>query len=104
MANQAPSAKELDMTNEKLPMKLRELIELKEKLATPKSKKKGQKLVLANRPDDKGAEIPLRPVPQLKKLEHESEEKFLSRIDKVFVALVFFFSFCLFLNLDYFHT
>ena len=78
LANQPPSAKDLESnSNEKLPMKLRELLELKEKLKNNK-KKKG----LSNKPDDRGADIPLRQSVQLKKQEHETEAKFLNRVDK----------------------
>lgn len=81
LANQAPSAKDLDGQQDKLPMKLREILELKEKL---KEKSKTKKYsVLAMKPDDRGAEIPLRETAQLKKLSHESEAKFLNRVEKV---------------------
>jgi hypothetical protein len=80
LANQAPSPKDLEGRDEKLPMKLRELLELKEKL---KEKSKKKEKILPMKADDRGAEIPLRQTVQLKKLDHESDSKFLNRIEKV---------------------
>ena len=80
LANQAPLSKDLEGKDDKLPMKLRELLELKEKL---KEKSKKKQNILAMKPDDRGAEIPLRETVQLKKLSHESDAKFLNRVEKV---------------------
>lgn len=81
MANQPPTQADIDNTSQKLPMKLRELLELKEKLKNNKDKKKRVKIT--NGPDDKGAEIPLRASAQLKKMDHETDEKFLNRVERV---------------------
>ena len=80
LANQAPLSKDLEGKDDKLPMKLRELLELKEKL---KEKSKKKQNILAMKPDDRGDEIPLRGTVQLKKLSHESDAKFLNRVEKV---------------------
>ena len=105
-ANKEPSKSDLDVTDEKLPMKMREAIELKSKIeerlkqgskmTKAQSEKSGfvkggkskrqKKLVselMSNRPDDRGAEVPIRKYDGFKKLDHESEAHFLNRIERV---------------------
>ena len=90
MANQAPDLKE----DNKLPSKLREILryndEMKAKkksLSQNKNKKnllkKASAEVLLKKPDEQGAQVPLRPVAELKQQNNESEAKFLNRIDRV---------------------
>lgn len=90
-ANQAPKGKDED--EQKLPSKLREMMDLKNKLQkeridAKKKKESKQKLktIVFNKPDEKGAEIPLKPVPEIKKNEAESESAFLNRVDRVILV------------------
>lgn len=99
-ANQAPKGK--DEEEQRMPSKLREMMELKDKLAkerinTKKKKEAKQKIkeIVFNKPDEKGAEMPLKPVPEIKKNEAESEKAFLNRVDNViFVKLMLFLNNC----------
>jgi hypothetical protein len=74
---------------------MREYLELnkklKEKRETIKKEKGVNKLkknkeiafVYSSKPDDRGAEVAVRPTPDFKKLQNESESAFLNRIDQV---------------------
>lgn len=88
-----------DEDEQKIPVKMREYLELnkklKEKRETIKKEKGVNKLkknkeiafVYSSKPDDRGAEVAVRPTPDFKKLQNESESAFLNRIDQE-VALV----------------
>ena len=105
-ANKEPAKYDLDVSNEKLPMKMREAIELKKKIEErlrqgskmTKAKsdkdqfvkggksKRQRKLVgelMQNKPDERGAEVPVRKYDSFKKQDHESEAHFLNRIERV---------------------
>ncbi|CAF0964185.1 unnamed protein product, partial [Brachionus calyciflorus] len=99
-ANEAP--KEDD--DEKLPSKLREYLELNDKLKQKKNELKTQnntiknkkekikgkkkleekalKELLKNGPDEKGAEIPVRPAAKLERFKNESDTAYLNRIER----------------------
>ena len=71
--------------NKKLQNKEKELRIRKENTNISIPKKKLKKMVLqtlSNKPDDKGAEVPIRKVAKLEKLKHESEAHFLNRVEK----------------------
>jgi hypothetical protein len=78
-ANQAPKTSD----DNKIPMKLREYLELNEKIKDTLSKKKTVNEVLNKKPDERGADVPLRPVNRFKKSKNETEFQFLNRIEKV---------------------
>lgn len=91
-ANQAPKTTD----DNKIPMKLREYLELNEKLkdtnkkfskknkkSDSKAKKNALSEVLNKKPDERGANVPLRPVNKFIKSKNESELQFLNRIEKV---------------------
>jgi hypothetical protein len=88
-ANQDPCKKDQD--EQKIPLKLREYLDLNKQikdkqLVDSKTKRKNVKSVLANKPDSKGAEVPLRVVPELKQKETESENAFLNRVEHVSIV------------------
>lgn len=72
---------------EKLKQKHKEAIKKIDVNDNSKIKKKKIKNTLKNvynmKPDDKGAEVPLRSVPELKKSVNESESAFMNRVDRV---------------------
>ena len=55
----------------------------KDKGAHKLKKNKEIAFVYSSKPDDKGAEIAVRPTPDFKKLQNETESAFLNRIDQV---------------------
>lgn len=91
-ANQPPKANDDD---EKIPMKLREYFELNERLKqkkrdtkeNPKNKKEKKRLdrkllhEIINKPDDRGAEVPLRKTKKLEQLKNESNAAYLNRME-----------------------
>ncbi len=92
MANQAPNFRD----ENKLTSKQREILryneeinERKKSLSQKKSinhknlLKKAAKEVFSKKPDEQGAEVPLRHMPDLTKQKNESHSAFLNRIDKV---------------------
>jgi hypothetical protein len=107
MANQAPSKDEQN-SDGRLPGKLREYMDLKNRFDRTKrdaitkinaqndsirkrKKAKGKNSlpirianeVFANKPDDKGAEVPLRATQKLKQMPFESETAYLNRVENV---------------------
>ena len=91
-ANQKPFDNDAD--EQKIPVKMREYLELNKKLkekrqsikktlGAKKLKNKEIAFVYDTKPDDKGAETNIRPTPEFKKLQNESEASFLNRIDQV---------------------
>ena len=98
LANQAPDLKE----DNKLPSKLREILRYNEEMKAKKKSlsqnknkknllKKASTELLLKKPDEQGAQVPLRPVAELKQQNNESEAKFLNRIERVIrvFAIVF---------------
>jgi hypothetical protein len=110
-ANQAPK---YDQSEEKLPSKLRECLEINARLnekkkklieekkakqngllngiqktsnAAPKGKKQLERIaynyIMSSKPDDKGAEVPLRKTPKLEQNDRESEQGFMNRMNRV---------------------
>jgi hypothetical protein len=88
-ANQGPCKNDQD--EQKIPLKLREYLDLNKQINdrellrhnTKKQKQLRLKSVLVNKPDDRGAEVPLRNVPEMKKKVSESENAFLNRVEHV---------------------
>lgn len=56
--------------------------EAKQGQVTKKTAKKMEYQALVQKADDKGAEVPLRPVPNMKRRPNESEKAFLRRIER----------------------
>ena len=61
----------------------------KERIDSKKKKeaKQSLKTIAFHEADEKGAEIPLKPIPEIKKNEAESERAFLNRVDRVIFNL-----------------
>lgn len=103
-ANEAP--KPSDEDDMKLPAKLREYLEINERIKQkkidlkkskgPKDKIKGKrhlerqavKEALAVKPDETGADIPLRKAAKLERFDKESDLGYLNRIERVNLQLI----------------